>query len=72
MTRVEHLAWAKQRALEYLDAGDQKNAVASMLSDLRKHDELADHSGVMLGMMLLMGGHMNEREEVRRWIVGFN
>jgi hypothetical protein len=31
--RAEHLAWAKQRALEYLDAGDIANAVTSMDND---------------------------------------
>lgn len=72
MTRAEHLAWAKARALEYLDDGDQKNAVMSMMSDLKKHEELADHAGITLGVMLLMGGQMGDRQEVRRWIVGFN
>jgi hypothetical protein len=34
MTREEHLAWAKTRALEYANRGDLVNAVASMGSDL--------------------------------------
>lgn len=71
MTRAEHLAWAKQRALEYVDAGELANAVASMMSDLRKHDELADHRGILLGNMYLMGGLMS-LEECRKWIEGFN
>ena len=33
-TREQHIAWAKERALEYVDAGDLANAVASMGSDL--------------------------------------
>lgn len=72
MTRAEHLAWAKARALEYLDDGDKKNAIASMMSDMRKHDELADHCGIPMGTMLLMGGHLYDQREIRRWIEGFN
>jgi hypothetical protein len=39
MTRAEHLAWCKQRAIEYVDRGDVPMALASMLSDLTKHEE---------------------------------
>jgi uncharacterized membrane-anchored protein len=68
-TRDEHLAWAKKRAIEYLDAGDLQNAVTSMGSDLDKHPELGCNA------YLLMAGAMDaqngEREKVRRWIEGF-
>jgi hypothetical protein len=37
VTRDEHLAWCKRRALEYVDAGDPTHAVASMASDLKTH-----------------------------------
>jgi hypothetical protein len=40
MDRAEHLDWAKQRALEYLDRGERNNAIASMASDLGKHSQL--------------------------------
>lgn len=72
MTRGEHLNWAKVRALEYLDDGDLKNAVVSMLSDLRKHPELENHAGARLGVGLMLGGMLRDRHEIRRWIVGFN
>ena len=72
MTRAEHLAWAKRRALEYVDAGELANGVASMISDLKKHPELEDHAGIMLGTMYLAGGMMRTLEEVRKWIEGFN
>jgi hypothetical protein len=49
VTRAEHLAWAKQRALEYLDRGELDNAFASMVSDCRKHPELESHIGLELG-----------------------
>ncbi|MCU1679233.1 MAG: hypothetical protein JWM93_3991 [Frankiales bacterium] len=56
-----HLAWAKQRALEYLDAGDVPNAVASWMSDLRKHEQLADHASIELIGMHALSGQLNER-----------
>jgi hypothetical protein len=40
LTRDEHLAWCKRRALEYVDAGDLTHAVASMASDLKTHPVL--------------------------------
>jgi len=71
MTRAEHLEWCKERALAYLDAGDLANAVASMTSDMSKHDETKDYPGVltMLGMIEVMNSNP---DGVRRWIVGFN
>jgi hypothetical protein len=72
-TRAEHLAWCKQRALAYLDAGEPvRDALASMFSDLRKHDETTGHPAVELGAMLLLGGHLSTPTEVRRFIEGFN
>lgn len=72
MRRDEHLAWAKERALEYVDAGDLTQAAASMNSDLSKHPDLATHPGIELGMMQLMAGLLNTPREMRDWIVGFN
>jgi len=72
MTRSEHLQWAKDRALEYAANGDLKNAWASLCSDLTKHDELADHRGIELGMMMLMGGHLRTPSEMKSFIEGFN
>ena len=71
MTRSEHLAWAKERAIKYLESGELANAVASMGSDLNKHPELA-----ALGLAVVMALGMTEvsrgPEAVRRWIEGFN
>lgn len=76
MTRAEHLAWCKQRALEYVDSGDLKNAMASMLSDLGKHPETTGHAGATLGVMLMgLPGHQSivrNPTEMRKWIEGFN
>lgn len=39
-TREQHLAWAKARALEYLDMREPALAAASFTSDLNKHQGL--------------------------------
>ena len=72
MTRAEHLQWAKDRALKYVDAGDTANAFASIASDLNGHPETAGHAGIQLGMLQLMGGFLNTPEAMRRFIEGFN
>lgn len=59
MTRAEHLQWCKDNAMEYVAMGDFQSAVASMLSDLGKHEETkASSQGVcaQIGMMELMRG----------------
>jgi hypothetical protein len=72
MTRDEYLEWAKKRALEYLDAGDMAQAFTSMMSDLRKHPELENHAGGTIGVgFMMLPGWISNREEIRRWIVGF-
>jgi len=71
-TREEHIKWCKTRAVQYLDAGDWNNAWASMASDLSKHPETKDHSGLMLGTLQLMGGMLSSVSEMRRFIEGFN
>ena len=86
MTRAEHLARAKERALAagattpdaYLDIGDTFSAVASMVSDMRKHkgsdeigdDALAEHPGLEPVFVLSLTMVSTERE-VRNWIEGF-
>ncbi len=72
MTREDHLAWAKQRALEYVDAGDNTSALASMQSDMHKHSELRDHPGLDLGMMLALSANLASSKDMREWIEGFN
>ena len=69
-TRDEHLAWCKERALEYLDEGDLVNAVASMGSDLTKHPETG-HGHDYLMMLAMMYVSQGDGEGVRRWIEGF-
>ena len=69
-TREDHLDWCKQRALELLDRGDLKSAEASMLSDLGKHSETANSQPVAAMLMTTMD--LSKKDEVRKFIVGFN
>jgi len=71
-TRAEHIEWCKQRALEYVDAGDLPQAFTSMTSDLGKHPETAGHSAINLGMVLMMNGYLSTESEMREFIEGFN
>jgi hypothetical protein len=70
MTYDEHLAWCKQRALEYVDAGELLNAWASIGRDLKIHPETAHHPGIEMGTILLINGHLKTPEEMRRFIEG--
>lgn len=72
MTRDEHIAWCKQRALEYLDRGDATAAIMSMVSDVGKHPETQNHAGNMLAFGLLAAGQLKNPTEVRRFIEGYN
>ncbi len=71
-SRSEHLAWCKQRALEYVDAGDLEQAYASMVSDLGKHSGTEGHIGIELGMIQLMAGQLATVSGLRSFIEGFN
>jgi hypothetical protein len=70
MTRAEHLAWCKQRALEYLDAGDLVNAMASMGSDMSKHPGTRGYPAV-LDALAIRYVIDNDAAALRRWIEGF-
>jgi hypothetical protein len=71
MNRDEHLAWCKQRALEYVKEGDLTDAVASMISDLGKHPGTA-MPGSPVFMLGLMEANAGDADRVRHWIEGFN
>jgi hypothetical protein len=71
MTRAEHIAWCKSRAIQELEfSKDPKQGVISMMSDLGKHPETANNVLRSLCMMMLMGS-CTERS-VREFINGFN
>lgn len=71
MNRIEHLQWCKDRALEYVDSGNNQEAMTSMLSDLSKHEgtESSAQIGFSLGMLAMQSG---SSDEMRRFINGFN
>lgn len=75
MTRHEHLAWAKTRALEYVDLGRAEDAFRSFTSDLLKFDgrmyETEQFRFMMQeGQSILLNG--SDPERMRRWIEGCN
>ncbi len=72
LTRQEHVEWSKNRAREYLDAGDPRQAFDSMASDLNKHSETRDHAGLVLGLLQLMAGGLNTVPQMRKFIEDFN
>lgn len=73
MNRAEHLEWCKKRAIEEVNySNDPSQGLISMMSDLGKHSETVNHSGIMLTTMLMMGGHLKTRDEVIKHIEGFN
>jgi len=69
-SREEHLEWCKQRARDYLKAGDIPNAITSMLSDLGKHPDtrLDDPFLPMVGML---AARDNDLAAAERFIEGF-
>lgn len=71
-TRQEHLAWCKERALEYVSQGDLTGAFTSMASDLSKHPETENHPAITVGMMLVMNNHLSTPQKMREFIEGFN
>lgn len=73
MTRTEHLAWCKERALAYVEKGDLTNALASMSSDVRKHPETDTRTAAVLLSMEGVRCVMNsDTQGMRRLIEGFN
>lgn len=74
VTRDEHMAWCKRRALEYVEQGDMKNALLSMLSDLSKHEgtRAALAIAIEIGVPLSINGHLSTADDVRRFIEGFS
>lgn len=71
MNRQEHMNWCKKRALDYLPK-DPDQAMASMTSDLGKHEETVGHPAIQLMFGLKMTNNLNSSREVRKFIEGFN
>lgn len=72
MTRAEHLQWAKDRALEYVEAGDFTGACASILSDLSKHPQIDPSVAKRVFGIEAFTGGLNTAEKVKHFINGIN
>lgn len=70
-TRAEHLAWAKDRALEYAAQGNTAEAIASLTSDLGKHEETSRHPGIPAMTILAMNGEFDQPGRLREFIERF-
>lgn len=72
-SRVKHLQWCKDRALEYANMDDKQNAIASMISDLGKWDGGAMYDAALLSTMMMDAMMFREKkEDIINWINGFN
>lgn len=71
-TRQEHMDWCKERALQYANRGELRDALLSIISDLKKHRETEKHAGGLLTVILMAGGHLSTKHEVIEHINGFN
>jgi sulfite exporter TauE/SafE len=71
-SRKEHMAWCKQRAIAEVNAGNIAGGLASMVSDLNKHSDTQGHTGIKLGMTMLMAGLLNSKKEMIKFIEDFN
>lgn len=72
MNRQEHVEWCKDRALQYVDAGDLYQAFTSMASDLGNHPDTENHPAIELGTMMLMSGQLTTPQKMREFIEGFH
>jgi hypothetical protein len=71
MNRTEHIEWCKERALEYIDRDDPRNAMASLISDMQKHEETMSHPGLEMMMQMHIGGLLETPAQMRKFIEGF-
>jgi len=72
MNRQEHLEWAKQRAREYLNRGDSVSAIASMASDLKKHEAWAGSDTLIGTLVMATAFEPDQMAAARRFVEGFN
>lgn len=72
MTRSEHIAWCKKRAIEEMEyyKNDPKQGIMSMMSDIRKHPETASEALSAICLMEMM--RPCTAQSVRKFIDGFN
>ena len=72
MSRVNHLAWAKQRALWELEprGGGVSTAISSIVQDFATHPDLADHPARIMMTLLALSGNLSTTQQAREFIEG--
>jgi hypothetical protein len=72
LSRAEHLAWCKERAREYVAAGDLVSAQASLVQDLALHPDTKAVGATVaeLGMLQMMSGQLSNARDMTQWIDG--
>lgn len=73
--RDQHMAWCKQRAIEYLDQGDLNGALASFMSDMSKQPDTDEYMrSPAIAMLVVVDGlggvQNNDAHRLRRFIEG--
>lgn len=71
-TRAEHLQWCKDRALEYVELGELETAIASMISDLKKHPATTIDHRIERALLIPILFHQTDKTAITKWIQGFN
>ena len=72
ITKEEHIKWCKERANREIDFyKDPKQGLISMMSDLEKHPETRNHSGIKIAALMLFSGQIRTVEEAKKFIDGF-
>lgn len=71
MTRDQHVAWCKRRALMYLESSLVGSAVASMWLDLGKHPQTEIRASSPFILLGLRYACADDRPALRKWIEGF-
>ncbi len=72
ISRADHLQWCKDRALEYVELGDLIEAIASMVSDLKKHPQTQLSPPVERALIIPILFNQLDEKKVTEWINGFN
>ena len=72
-SRAEHLTWAKQRALAYIEGErpDVRQAFQSFASDLNKRNDPRWTDELVIGMERLISRRIGTPETMRKFIENF-
>lgn len=73
MTKEEHLAWCKQRALMDMNLFGVLGLLGSLASDLKRHPETVDVYNDLLkeGMKKRLSGELESVEQVHEFLAKF-